>query len=146
MNKSNKHIVYLNEIAPDDVGDAEGFLGVDIRWMITDGTVGTNHSTLFHVIFPKGAYHGPHYHTNTDELLFTVRGRAIQWVDGVKCEMTAGSAMYIPKNVVHWMCNYWDEEVEVVGFYPDVRNYAESNQVLKDISEWSKYNFRKTLS
>jgi hypothetical protein len=43
------------------------------------------------------------------------------------------------------MCNYWDEDMEVVGFYPDVRNYAESNQVLKDVSEWGKYDFSKTL-
>lgn len=143
MTKRNQHIIYLDDLNPDDVGDEEGFAGVDIRWMITDETMGTNRSTLFHVIFPKGAYHGPHYHLKTDELLYTVRGKAIQWVNGIRCEMTEGSAMYIPKNTVHWMRNYWDEEVEVVGIYPDVRNYAESEQVLLPEEEWAKYGFDK---
>jgi quercetin dioxygenase-like cupin family protein len=143
MPDRNKHIIYLDNLAPDDVGDAEGFAGVDIRWMITDATMGTNHSTLFHVIFPKGAYHGPHIHRQTDELLYIVRGRAFKWIDGVECNLIAGSAVYIPKNVVHWMRNEGDEDVEVVGFYPDVRNYADSEQVLLDRKEWDKYGFSK---
>lgn len=135
MAKPKRYIISDSDVAPDDVGDAEGFRGVDIRWLITDGNFGTNHSTMFHVIFPKGAYHGPHWHSKTDELLFTVRGHAIQWVDGEICHMDPGTAMYIPKNVIHWMRNDGDEPVEVVGFYPDVRNYAESDQHLADNPE-----------
>jgi quercetin dioxygenase-like cupin family protein len=140
MPERNPYIIYLNDVAPDDVGDAEGFRGVDIRWMITDGTFKNPHSTLFRVIFPKGAYHEPHYHTKTDELLWTVRGKALQWVNGVECEITAGSAMYIPKNVIHWMRNDGDEDVETIGFYPDVKNYAESDQILMPDPE--KYGFK----
>jgi len=103
MSERNKSIIYLDDIKPDDVGDAEGFLGVDIRWMITNSTMVTNHSTMFHVIFPKGAYHGPHIHRQTDELLNLVQGKAFQWLDGVERNMTVGSAMYIPKNVIHWI-------------------------------------------
>ncbi len=143
MSKRNKYIIYLDDVEPDDVGDAEGFQGVDIRWLITDGTMGTNHSTVFRVIFPPGAYHGPHYHTNTDEMVYTVRGRATQWVNGIECEMTPGSVLYIPKNTIHWQANYTDEDMENIGFYPDVPNYAASNQVLKDPSEWAKYGFTK---
>lgn len=140
MSKRNSYIIYLDDVVPDDVGDAEGFKGVDIRWMITDATMKYPHSTLFRVVFPKGAYHKPHYHTKTDELLWTVRGKAIQWVNGELCEMTAGSAMYIAKNVVHWMRNDGDEPVEVIGFYPDVKNYAESDQILLPNPE--KYDFK----
>jgi quercetin dioxygenase-like cupin family protein len=143
MPERNKHIIYLDNVQPDDVGDAEGFLGVDIRWMITDSTMVTNHSTLFHVIFPKGAYHGPHIHRTTDELLYIVRGKAFKIVGGLECNLVPGAAVYIPKNVVHWMINNGDEDVEVVGFYPDVPNYAESEQVLLDRDEWEKYGFPK---
>jgi mannose-6-phosphate isomerase-like protein (cupin superfamily) len=135
MAESNKYIISLNEVEPDDVGDEEGFLGVDIRWMITDETMPGSHSTVFRVIFPKGAHHGPHWHTKTDELLFTVRGQAIQWVNGVICHMKPGTAMYIPKNTIHWMRNDFDEDIEVIGIYPDVANYAESDQQLADNPE-----------
>jgi len=139
MAESKKFILSRDEIQPDDVGDEEGFQGVDIRWMITDETFPGAHSTLFRVIFPKGAYHGPHWHTNTDELLYTVRGHAIQWVDGVVCEMKPGTAMYIPKGIIHWMRNDSDEDVEVIGIYPDVPNYAASDQHLAEDPE--KYDF-----
>ncbi len=134
MPDGNPYIISLDEIKPDDVGDAEGFRGVDIRWMITDTTIG-DHSTLFRVIFPKGAYHGPHWHTFTDELLFTVRGHAIQWVNGKLCEMVPGTAMYIPKGTIHWMRNDSDDDVEVIGIYPDVPNYAASDQHLAENPE-----------
>ncbi len=143
MPERNEHIIYLDNLKPDDVGDAEGFAGVDIRWMITNETMKTNHSTLFHVIFPKGAYHGPHIHRKTDELLYIVRGRAYKMVADKECDLVAGSAVYIPKNVVHWMINNSDEDVEVVGFYPDVCNYADSEQVLLPRDEWYKYGFKK---
>ena len=48
--------------------------------------------------------------------------------------------MYIPKNVIHWMRNDGDEVVEVIGFYPDVKNYAESDQIL--LPDPEKYGFR----
>jgi quercetin dioxygenase-like cupin family protein len=139
MPPRSKYIIALDEILPDDVGDAEGFRGVDIRWMITDATMGSKHATVFHVVFPKGAFHGPHWHTKTDELLYTVRGRAIQWVDGEICQMVPGTAMHIPMNTVHWMRNDGDEDVEVIGIYPDVHNYADSDQHLAEDPE--RYGF-----
>ncbi len=147
MPVSNPYIIYLDQLKPDDVGDDEGFLGVDIRWMVTNHTftAPVPHSTLFHVIFPKGAYHGPHLHTETDEVLYIVRGRAIQWVNGEWCDLVAGAGQYIPKNTIHWMKNFWDNEVEVIGFYPDVANYADSNQILLPEAEWMKYGFNRKL-
>ena len=94
---------------------------------------------LFRVIFPKGAYHGPHYHTESDELLYALHGKAIQWVDGVEYIMTPGSAMIIPKNVVHWMRNDWDEHFEVVGIYPDVPNFFLTGQQVPE--DWENYGF-----
>ncbi len=140
MPERNAYTIYLDDVAPDDVGDTEGFRGVDIRWMVTDSTMDHPHSTLFHVIFPKGAFHKPHCHTKTDELLWIVRGKALQWVNGVMCELTPGCAQYIPKNVIHWMRNDSDEDVEVIGFYPDVKNYAESDQIL--LPDPEKYEFK----
>ncbi|NMC14262.1 MAG: cupin domain-containing protein [Chloroflexi bacterium] len=138
-----KYLIHTNEVEPLDVGSEEGFQGVDSRLVIADNTVGSEKACLFRVIFPKGAYHGPHYHTESDELLYALRGKAIQWVDGVEYIMTSGSAMIIPKNVVHWMRNDWDEPFEVVGVYPDVPNFdLTGQQVPKD---WEKYGFTSRL-
>ena len=135
----SKYLIHVDQITPLDVGDAEGFQGVDSRLVIADTTVGSEKACLFRVIFPKGAYHGPHYHTESDELLYALHGKAIQWVDGVEYIMTPGSAMIIPKNVVHWMRNDWDENFEVVGIYPDVPNFSLTGQQVAE--DWENYGF-----
>ncbi len=134
-----KYFIHVDQVKPADLGDAEGFQGVDSRLVIADTTVGSEKSCLFRVIFPKGAYHGPHYHTQSDELLYALRGKAIQWVNGIQYIMTPGSAMIIPKNMVHWMRNDWDDQFEVVGIYPDVPNFYLTGQQVPE--DWEKYGF-----
>jgi quercetin dioxygenase-like cupin family protein len=60
-------------------------------------------------------------------------------VDGVEYIMTPGSAMIIPKNVVHWMRNDWDENFEVIGIYPDVPNFSLTGQQVAE--DWENYGF-----
>jgi quercetin dioxygenase-like cupin family protein len=134
-----KYLVHVDELKPLDVGDDEGFRGVDSRLVIANTTVGSEKACLFRVIFPKGAYHGPHLHTESDELLYALHGKAIQWVDGVEYVMIPGSSMIIPKNVIHWMRNDWEENFEVVGIYPDVPNFDLTGQQVVD--DWEKYGF-----
>jgi quercetin dioxygenase-like cupin family protein len=134
-----KYLIHVEDVQPLDVGDEEGFQGVDSRLVIADTTVESEKACLFRVIFPKGAYHGPHYHTESDELLYALKGKAIQWVDGIEYIMTPGSAMIIPRNVVHWMRNDWDESFEVVGIYPDVPNFNLTGQQVAE--DWEKYEF-----
>lgn len=134
-----KYIIHVDDVKPEEVGDAEGFKGVDSRLVIADKTVGSEKACLFRVIFPRGAYHGPHYHTESDELLYALRGKAIQWVDGVEYTMTPGTAMIIPRNIVHWMRNDWDEEFEVIGIYPDVPSFYLTGQQVPE--NWEGYSF-----
>lgn len=139
MTPLKRYIISVDEVQPLDVGDEEGFRGVDSRLVICDETMGSESSCLFRVIFPHGAYHGPHWHTKSDEMLYALRGKAVQWVDGVEYIMTPGTSMLIPKNVVHWMRNDWDEEFEVIGIYPDAPNFVATDQHVSD--DWAAYGF-----
>ncbi len=141
MSPVTRYLISVDEVKPADVGGEEGFQGVDSRLVISDTTMGSETACLFRVIFPKGAYHGPHYHTKSDELLYALRGKAIQWVDGVEYIMTPGTAMLIPKNVVHWMRNDWDEDFEVVGIYPEVPSFYLTDQRVAE--DWLAYGFHK---
>jgi len=53
--------------------------------------------------------------------------------------MVPGTAMIIPKNVVHWMRNDSDKPVEVVGIYPEVPNFSKTGQQVME--DWKKYGF-----
>ena len=135
----NSYFVHINDIKPENFGDEEGFKGVDSRLVLADTTVGSEKACLFRVIFPKGAFHGPHCHTKSDEFLYALRGKAIQWIAGKEYIMTPGSAMILPKNEIHWMRNDWEEPFEVIGFYPDVPNFYLTDQQVAD--DWEKYGF-----
>jgi quercetin dioxygenase-like cupin family protein len=71
--------------------------------------------------------------------LYALCGTAIQWVDGIEYIMTPGTAMLIPKNVVRWMRNDWDEEFEVIGIYPEAPNFEETDQHVSD--DWEAFGF-----
>ena len=139
MSPVTNYFISVDEVEPLDVGDEEGFQGVDSRLIISDRTMGSERACLFRAIFPKGAYHGPHWHTKSDELLYALRGKAIQWVEGMEYIMTPGTAMLIPKNVVHWMRNDWDEDFEVIGIYPEAPNFEETGQQVSD--DWEAFGF-----
>ena len=140
MSPVKRYLISVEEAKPLDVGDQEGFRGVDSRLLVSDGTMGSEQSCLFRVVFPKGAYHGPHLHTESDELLYALRGKAIQWVDGVEYIMTPGTAMLIPKNVVHWMRNDWEEEFEVIGVYPGAPHFDKTGQQV--MNDWEQFGFK----
>jgi len=139
VSQAKRYFISVDEVTPLDVGSEEGFQGVDSRLVISDQTMGSERSCLFRVVFPKGAYHGPHWHTKSDELLYALRGQAIQWIDGVEYTMTAGTAMLIPQNTIHWMRNDGEEDFEVIGIYPDAPNFDETDQHVSD--DWEAYDF-----
>jgi len=127
------YLISTDKIKPLDVGEEEGFKGVDSRLLISDETVGDTTSCLFRAVFPPGAYHGNHIHNKSDELLFCLSGEAIQAIEGVEYVMKPGDAMIIPKGKTHWMKNDGDKPFIVIGIYPDAINFNDSDQhLIKD--------------
>lgn len=130
MGTIKKYLVSVDEVKPLNVGEEEGFRGVDSRLLICDETVGDTKSCLFRAVFPPGAYHGKHVHDKSDELLFCISGEAIQGVDQTEYTMRPGDAMFIPKGEVHWMENRGDEPFVVIGIYPNAANFDDTDQHL----------------
>lgn len=125
-----KYRVSVDEVKPLDVGEEEGFRGVDSRLLISDETVGSESACLFRAVFPPGAYHGKHIHLKSDELLYGLSGWAKQGVGDTEYEIGPGVAMIIPRGEVHWMRNDSNEPFEVIGIYPDAVNFKDTDQRL----------------
>ena len=132
MSQAEKYLVSVAEVKPLDVGESDGFRGVDSRLLISDATVGKTSSCMFRAVFPPGGYHGNHVHHRSDELLFCISGEAIQAIAGVEYRMKPNTAMFIPKGVPHWMKNDGTEPFVVIGVYPGARNFEDSDQELID--------------
>jgi quercetin dioxygenase-like cupin family protein len=109
-----------------------GFSNMDIRFLISDKTVGATQLSLFRTVFPPGfSAHQKHIHVGMEEVVFGIRGRGCVGIEGPdgkgeEYEVSPGVAVFIPKDHVHWFRNLDpDEEVEICGVYstPDAGEY-----------------------
>jgi mannose-6-phosphate isomerase-like protein (cupin superfamily) len=122
-------------VQPLDVGEEEGFKGVDSRLLVSDTSMGYEGACLFRAIFPPGGFHGPHLHTESDELLYCIEGEAVQAIEDVEYRMKPGDAMVIPRGVVHWMKNDGKSRFVVIGVYPTAANFDKTGQHLAGVPD-----------
>jgi len=130
-------VVHLEDVAPEPVTIEEGWKKMDIRFIITGERQGSKNCTMFRALFPHGARHMKHSHSNSDELFFMIRGHGASGAGKKEYEMKAGSAHFIPKGVTHWLRNLSETEpIEVVGVYLNAGNLKESGYVFEgEVSE-----------
>jgi quercetin dioxygenase-like cupin family protein len=122
-----------------------GFSNMDIRFLITDKTVGATELSLFRTVFPPGySAHQKHIHVDIEEVVFGIAGRGCVGIEGpdgkgIEYEVTPGAAVFIPKNYVHWFRNLDpNKEVEICGVYstPNAGEYKpEDYKYLGEITE-----------
>ena len=144
-----KYRVSVNEVKTAASAKRDiGFANMDIRFLITDKTVGAEELSLFRTVFPPGfSAHQKHFHADIEEVVFGIRGRGavgIELPDGrvEEYEVSPGVAIFIPKNYVHWFRNLdSSEEVEICGAYsaPDAGDYKpEDYKYMGEITEEDK--------
>lgn len=123
---------HLDDVAPEAVTEEEGWRKMDIRFVITDEGQGSKDCTMFRALFPPGARHMKHSHSNSDELFFMIRGHGASGAGDQEYEMKGGSSHFIPKGVTHWLRNLSETEpIEVVGVYLNAGNLEESGYVFE---------------
>lgn len=146
-----KYRVSEEEVKPHSSTRTEmGFANMDIRFLLTDKTVGATEISLYRTVFPSGfSAHQKHIHVDTEEVVYGIRGRGvvgIQEPDGkvVDCEVSPGVAVFIPKNYIHWFRVLEPDgkgEVEICGAYsiPNAgENKPENYRYMGEITEQDK--------
>jgi quercetin dioxygenase-like cupin family protein len=133
-------VVDLEDVSPEPVKEEEGWKKMDIRFVITGERQGSKNCTMFRALFPPGARHMKHSHSNSDELFYMIRGRGASGAGEKEFEMRAGSSHFIPRGITHWLRNLSDTEpIEVVGVYLHAGNLKESGYVFQgEVTEKDK--------
>jgi quercetin dioxygenase-like cupin family protein len=129
----SRYRVSVEDVKPAPAAkNSIGFSNMDIRFLISDKTVGAKELSLFRTIFPPGfSAHQKHIHVGIEEVVFGIRGRGCVGIEspdgkGEEYEVSPGVAVFIPKDYVHWFRNLDpDKEVEICGVYstPDAGEY-----------------------
>jgi mannose-6-phosphate isomerase-like protein (cupin superfamily) len=111
-----KRMWHWNEQPPDDLGGA--FVGMDIRYLITDYTAPLNEMTVFgRAVFPSGAMHGKHMHHGAEEVVYVISGRGRAFSDGKVYEVGQGNVQFVPKGEVHGLKNPYKADLVIVYAY-----------------------------
>jgi len=129
----SRYRVSVEDVKPAPAAkNSIGFSNMDIRFLVSDKTVGAKELSLFRTIFPPGfSAHQKHIHVGIEEVVFGIRGRGCVGIEGPdgkgeEYEVSPGVAVFIPKDYVHWFRNLDpDKEVEICGVYstPDAGEY-----------------------
>lgn len=107
---------------PDDPSVHDLMPGFEIQYMVTGDTVPDNENAVFgHCIFPPKSAHGKHQHLNASEIMYTIRGKVVVGYTtpegDVEKVCSPGTAAFVPKGVVCWVRNPFEDEAEFVFAY-----------------------------
>lgn len=117
---------------PSDPGIPErGWHDMDVRWLVTDATVGAERGVFGVTIFPPGSRHELHRHPNAEEVEYLVSGRGIAYVDDDEIELGPGEAVFVPRNAYHGFANTSDAEVVMAWTYAGAASLAEAGFITR---------------
>jgi quercetin dioxygenase-like cupin family protein len=89
-----------------------GWLKMDVRWVITEANLGSEHTVVGRTILAPGigAKHDLHRHPNAEEWEYVLHGTGIKHVGDESFYIRAGDMAFIPRNVFHGLENGSDNE------------------------------------
>jgi quercetin dioxygenase-like cupin family protein len=73
-----------------------------LRWLCHGDFADLSGLAFGEATFPAGGGHGPHRHPNAEEILYVLRGRAVQGVGEEQRELGPGDVALVRQNQIHW--------------------------------------------
>ena len=110
-------------IVPEDSIPALDLPGRQLRWLMTQDTVGAQHCSMCMIqVAPGETVRPAHSHPNGEEVIYIVQGAGKVMIEGVVEPVQAGSAVLFPQGKVHMLRNTGVTEMKVVCFFAPATN------------------------
>lgn len=95
----------------------------------------------------KTSFHNKHSHPKAEEIMYIARGKGIGGVGDKEALMMEGDSIYVPKGVIHWFYNPYDEPCDMMTLYtrPSLKEsgYALESGEYEDIAETVEASWNK---
>lgn len=108
-----------------------GWLDMDVRWLVTDETVGASKTVFGVTNFPPGSKHELHRHPNAEEVEYLVSGSGIAYVGDDAVRLGPGEAVFVPQNAYHGFENDSGEETVMAWYYAGAASLEAAGFVTK---------------
>jgi quercetin dioxygenase-like cupin family protein len=110
--------IHIDQVSQDAGSRPEagrpGWVDMDVRWLVTRDTVGSDNSVFGVTYFPPGGRHEIHRHENAEEVEYLVQGEGVARVGEDDVAMGVGDAVFVPRNEYHGFRNTSDSETAVM--------------------------------
>lgn len=102
--------------AAPDLDPVEGWINMQVQFLIHAGNAGATELVVGRTIFPPGgSSHERHRHHSADEFVYVIRGSGVVMNGEDEIPVRAGQMAFHPKGVWHGFRNLSDtEEAEVI--------------------------------
>ncbi|MEU4781166.1 cupin domain-containing protein [Micromonospora sp. NPDC023633] len=108
MSERTLRLVAAADVVPDSRR------GGELRVLLGPKTVGSTSGFMGVATLRPGERIAEHYHPYSEEFLYVARGTITVDLDDEPVPLTAGEALFVPRNVRHRLRNTGDEPAEVV--------------------------------
>jgi len=116
---ADRYRVRALDVDPDDSLTAdEGWVDMEVRWLITNESIGSTRTVVGRTMLKPGSKHDIHRHANAEEWEYVISGRAIKHIGDDRVDLNAGDVVFVPAGVFHGLENASDSEplVTVWGY------------------------------
>ncbi|MDQ0874424.1 mannose-6-phosphate isomerase-like protein (cupin superfamily) [Paenibacillus sp. V4I3] len=127
--------INISEVSSDQtLKSEEGWVRMEVKWVCTEDTMGSQYTTFGHTIFgPGGGAHELHAHPNAEEILYVIRGHGIAISGDEQFEIGPGDLLFVPKGERHYFKNtHPTEEMETVWLYGGAPSLKKAGYVQVD--------------
>ena len=99
--------VRVGDIGADlSLSPDQGWLDMDVQWIITRETVAAARKTVFGITtFPPGARHDIHRHPHAEEVEYLIEGAGIARIGDVDVAMKTGEVVFVAEDEAHGFWN-----------------------------------------
>ena len=104
---------------------------MDVRWLVTDETVGATKTVFGVTVFPPGSKHEIHRHPNVEEVEYIVSGSGIAYVDEDAVRLGPGEAVFVPQNAYHGFENDSQADVVMAWYYAGAASLKDAGFVTR---------------
>ena len=124
-------------IADPSLSADDGWVNMDVQWIITRSTVGSRQTVFGVTTFPPGARHDIHNHPHAEEVEYLIEGSGIARIGNANVAVKAGEVVFVAENEAHgfWNTSETDRAV-MIWCYGGAASLDDAGYITRPDEQW----------